>query len=112
MQGQIHPLIPNDMLPAALLRPLKFGDTEQIRALRWLESLIDEMTAEADEEGAPVEAMKLYRVTVTMEAEHTMKVMAVDKAAAIDKAKLEFADVCEWDLDFDVDYYAREVKPQ
>jgi hypothetical protein len=98
------------MLPPALLRPLKFGDVEQIRAMRELDRMIEEMSAEVDEKGVPIEAMKLFRVTVTMAAEHTMKVYATDKASAIKKAEEEFGDIANWELDFDVDYYAREVK--
>jgi hypothetical protein len=45
-----------------------------------------------------------------MAAEHTMKVYATDKASAIKKAEEEFGDIANWELDFDVDYYAREVK--
>lgn len=110
MQPRIHPVLSNNMLPPILRQPLRFGDADQIRALYDLERQIDRMTAEAADHGVPVEDLKLYRVTATWTATHTMEVIAANKAAAIEKAEAEADDIDGGDLDFDVNYYAREVR--
>jgi hypothetical protein len=110
MQSQLHPVLSNDMLPPALLQPLKFGDPAQIKAMYELDNKIAKMTAEADEQGVAIEDLRQYQVTVTVEAEYTVTILAASKEAAVEKAKEEHEDLCAWELDFDVDYYAREVK--
>lgn len=108
--SQLHPLISNAALPPALLKPLRFGDPDQIRALYQLDRMIEDMTADADREGVPPEAIKKYQVTVSIEAEMTFEVLATSRDHAEEKAREEFADQDVADMDFDTDYYVREIK--
>jgi hypothetical protein len=108
--NQLHPLISNAALPPALLKPLRFGDPDQIRALYQLDTIIEEMVAEADQ-GVPVERLKRYRVRASIEAEETIEVLAGSREAAVARAKEKFSD--DWwasDADFNFSYYAVEVK--
>ena len=98
------------MLPAALRQPLKFGDPAQIKALYEVDAMIREMTAEAEDAVVPVEKLKRFDVTVRIEAEIQVSVIAADKERARKKAEEEYEDVSLGDLDFDVDFYVREVK--
>jgi hypothetical protein len=109
MKTQIHPVLSNNMLPAPLLRPLKFGDPEQIKALYEVDGMITDMTAEAEDEGVAIEALCRFEVTVTVVAEYTVTVLAANEEAAIEKAEEKHEDLTHDDLDFDVDYYARKV---
>ena len=106
--AQLHPILPDNELPPALRRPLRFGDLDQIKALRVVDSRIGEMIAEADADGCDVSALRRYRVTVTVEGEYEETVLASSREAAVKKVKDDF-DRGLID-DFDVSYHAMEVK--
>ncbi len=94
-------MIENHALPPALRRPLRFGDLEQIRALRQVESRLDEMARMADAAGVPIERLRSFKILVTAEAVFDVEVLAADAGMAIAQAKEEVEDMSASDLDLD-----------
>ena len=90
----LHPLLPDHELPAALKRPLVFGDREQLEALAIVEEKINAMTADT-EDGAD---LKRYAVMVEISCDFTEYVFAGSKQDAEDKV---MDDLDLYGLDFD-----------
>jgi len=84
---QKHRLIPNAALPPVLLKPLVFGDKQQIEALGDLEEKISQqMTEKAMIANGD---LKYFNVTIEYGGTEDIKVLAVDEADAKEKAKEE-----------------------
>jgi len=103
---QLNRYIPNEELPPVLLRPLVFGDPEQIKALYELESKIEKM--ETEKAKIANGEMRFYSVEVSFEGSVNVKVLAVDEEDAKQKAMEEASyDECNYT---DVDAVAYEIK--
>ncbi|MCK9325019.1 MAG: hypothetical protein M0P69_05945 [Bacteroidales bacterium] len=90
---QLHPLIPDHRLPAALKRPLVFGDPEQIAALRELEPIVRRI----EEREAAIAAGKLRKWRVCVERvqtdEVTVEATCQDEAEELAMGEADF-DCC------------------
>jgi hypothetical protein len=102
----LHPILRDTDLPQPLLRPLRFGDPEQIQALRQVDARIEEMIAIADRDGCDLAELRTYAVTFTYEGERTVTVLARNPSEAVVKAEAEFD---PGGVDLDVHFVAREV---
>lgn len=79
-----HRLIHDHELPAVLLKPLVFGDVDQIRALSDLEERIDrEASKKAKIASGDV---NFYDVTLVYSATEHIRVVAIDENDAEEKA--------------------------
>ncbi len=102
---QLHKYIPNKELPEALKKPLVFGNREQIEALNGLEVDIEIM--ETEEAKVAEGDLKYFNVYVEVEGFIDIKVLAVDKIDAEEKA-MEDVDIDS--LDMETSAYAKEIK--
>jgi len=83
----LHKLIPDHLLPGPLLRPLEFGNRDQIGALEDLEVMIqDRLEAESLVESGD---KSKYNVEISYSGSEFFEVVAADKASAIKKAMEE-----------------------
>lgn len=84
---QKHRLIHDSELPPALLKPLVFGDSQQLEALNDLEEKINrQMTKKAAIANGE---LRYFNVTIEFSGTEYIKVLAVDEADAKEKAEEE-----------------------
>lgn len=89
----LHRLIPDEELPPELQRPLKFGDPEQIRALRLIDEQLAAQGAGDDIKTKLAEGkFKKYRVTFRIENMVDVVVYATSAKMAANKAEFEMDD--------------------
>jgi len=93
------------VLPECLKRPLKFGDDEQIHALRQITAEIkrNEEHNQKVKEGI----LKKYRVIVALASTVDMEICAVDEKDARSIARYDVEDPMDWEIDY---VHATEIK--
>ena len=83
----LHKFIPDNRLPSPLTQPLVFGDRDQINALDALEADIELMeTEQAKMAGGD---LKYFDVCIEYSGKQNIRVLAVDKDDAEEKAEEE-----------------------
>lgn len=84
---QKHKIISDINLPPVLLKPLVFGDKQQIEALNDLEEKINRQTTK--KAALANGELRYFNVTVEYSGTEYIKVLAVDEADAKEKAREE-----------------------
>jgi len=103
----LHKVLPDSELPPALTQPLIFGNPKQISASYDLEVKIKKL--ETEKAAVMAGTSKYYDVCIEYSGEQNIKVLAVSKFDAEEKAKDE---ACIDEADIEVDCVnAREIKP-
>lgn len=104
----LHKFIPDSKISLSLKEQLVFGNRRQIEALRDLEEDINLIATERAKEEIEPEKLKYFDVTIEYGGRQEVRVLAVDKYDAEEKAKEE-ADFDKADMEIDC-VFAREVK--
>ena len=79
MMKKLYTTIPNNKLPKCLLKPLIFGDIEQLAALEEVETMIRNKSIQRKESIQRKKGLKLWNVYVTATTDSVFEIKAVTK---------------------------------